>query len=132
MRAASAALANATQTQLRGDDVGLLAEPLAPRPNYRSAKVRPGTRNLAVEPAMTADEFHTAFTIGQEEAVAVVNDGCQLLIAGEMGISNTTPASCLITLLTGADPDQVVGRGAGADDDTISRKRAVVADALTR
>lgn len=131
-RSASAALANATQTQLRVVDVGSLAEPLAPRPNYRSAKVRPGTRNLAVEPAMTADEFHTAFTVGQEEAVAVVNDGCQLLIAGEMGIGNTTPASCLTALLTGADPDQVVGRGAGADDDTISRKRAVVADALTR
>ncbi|MFQ3652120.1 MAG: nicotinate-nucleotide--dimethylbenzimidazole phosphoribosyltransferase [Gemmataceae bacterium] len=131
-RSASAVLAQRTHTQLRVVDVGSLAEPLAPRWNYRCAKVRAGTRNLAIEPALTAEEFQAAFVIGQQEADAALKDGCSILIAGEMGIGNTTPASCLTALFTGAHPEAVVGRGAGADDATFHRKRAVVAAALER
>lgn len=131
-RSASAAMARATGTELRVVDVGSIADPHATQSNYRCAKVRPGTRNLAVEPAMTPDEFHAAFEIGQHEADDAVNAGCQILIAGEMGIGNTTPASCLTALFTGMAPDAVVGRGAGADDATLSRKQAVVATALER
>jgi nicotinate-nucleotide--dimethylbenzimidazole phosphoribosyltransferase len=125
-------LANATSTELRVVDVGALSDPLKPQDNYLCAKVRHGTRNLSVEPAMTSEEFHDAFAVGQQEADAAMNDGCKILIAGEMGIGNTTSASCLTALLTGASPDEVVGRGAGADDATLARKYAIVAKALKK
>ncbi|MBM3972122.1 MAG: nicotinate-nucleotide--dimethylbenzimidazole phosphoribosyltransferase [Planctomycetes bacterium] len=131
-RSASARLATTTNTDLRVVDVGSLTEPLAPQPNYRCAKVCSGTRNLALEPALTKDEFHAAFAVGQQEADDAMNAGCQILIAGEMGIGNTTAASCLTALLTGADAHDVVGRGAGADDAVLEKKRHVVRNALAR
>ncbi|MFV0496106.1 nicotinate-nucleotide--dimethylbenzimidazole phosphoribosyltransferase [Mycobacterium sp.] len=51
-----------------------------------------------------------------------------VVAAGEMGIGNSTPASCLIALLTGSPADAVVGPGAGADGPVLERKRRVVAD----
>jgi nicotinate-nucleotide--dimethylbenzimidazole phosphoribosyltransferase len=131
-RSASALLAKATQTELRVIDVGSVSEPLSPRLGYRCERVRAGTRNLAIEPALTTDEFHEAFAVGQREAEEAVAAGCRMLITGEMGIGNTTSASCLTAIITGADPTDVVGRGAGADDATLSRKRQVVHTALHR
>lgn len=52
--------------------------------------------------------------------------------AGEMGIGNTTPASCLAVLLAGVPLDRAVGRGAGADDATLERKRRVVEQSTAR
>jgi nicotinate-nucleotide--dimethylbenzimidazole phosphoribosyltransferase len=49
-----------------------------------------------------------------------------------MGIANTTAAACLICALTGAAPEQVVGRGTGVDDRGLTRKREVVSAALAR
>jgi len=46
-----------------------------------------------------------------------------------MGIGNTTAAACLTMLLAGVDADTATGRGAGADDAMLARKRAIVASA---
>jgi nicotinate-nucleotide--dimethylbenzimidazole phosphoribosyltransferase len=55
-----------------------------------------------------------------------------LLLLGEMGIGNTTPAACLTMLLAGAAADVAVGRGAGADDATLANKRQIVGAAVAR
>src|SRR5262249_4781076 len=73
-----------------------------------------------------------AWEVGAGEARRAVADGNAVLIAGEMGIGNTTPASCLTMLLADAPLDLAVGRGAGADDDTLRVKREVVAEAVAR
>ncbi len=49
-----------------------------------------------------------------------------------MGIANTTSAACLICALTGAPPEQVVGRGTGVDDAGLKRKLESVTTALAR
>ena len=54
------------------------------------------------------------------------------MAAGEMGIGNTTSASCLAVLLAGVPLDRAVGRGAGADDASLERKRRVVEQAAAR
>ena len=58
--------------------------------------------------------------------------GADLLIAGDMGIGNTTPATVLIAALTNTEPVAVVGRGTGIDDAGWIRKTAAVRDALYR
>ena len=55
-----------------------------------------------------------------------------MLIAGEMGIGNTTPAAALTVLLTGIAASAAVGRGAGADDATVAIKTGIVAQAAAR
>jgi nicotinate-nucleotide--dimethylbenzimidazole phosphoribosyltransferase len=130
--AASNVLARVTDTELTLVDVGALSEPLPPRPSYVVARVRPGTRNLAREPALTVQEFDQAWEVGAAQARQAAADGIRVVAAGEMGIGNTTPASCLAVLLADVPVAQAVGRGAGADDATLERKRAIVDNAVRR
>jgi nicotinate-nucleotide--dimethylbenzimidazole phosphoribosyltransferase len=53
-----------------------------------------------------------------------------LLVTGDMGIGNTTPAACLIAAFTGSTAREVTGRGTGIDDAALERKIGVVEKAL--
>ena len=130
--AASSALAAACDAELVLVDVGSCSDPLPPRPGYEVRKVGSGTKNLARGPAMSLSEFEQALDVGVEQARRAREDGMNVVAAGEMGIGNTTPASCLAVLLAGVSVDRAVGRGAGADEATLERKRRVVAQASAR
>jgi nicotinate-nucleotide--dimethylbenzimidazole phosphoribosyltransferase len=131
-RSASAALAATHDCALRVVDVGI-STPLTGlnAPNFLRAAIAPGTRDLSCEPAMTGEEFEAAWDVGVAEARGAIGRGGKILLAGEMGIGNTTAAACLTTLLVDVAPDLATGRGAGADDATLETKRRVV-DAATR
>src|SRR5215475_10895653 len=73
-----------------------------------------------------------ARAIGAQHAAFDVAAGASLLIAGDMGIGNTTPSACLICALAGEPPARIVGAGTGIDDATRARKIDVVARALER
>lgn len=130
-RATSSALAAAHGCSLRLVDVGIAGERIQPAPGFfRDARVADGTASLAHGPAMEVAAFDAAWAVGADEADRAVDAGARVLIAGEMGIGNTTPAACLTALLTGIDAGAAVGRGAGADDAVVEAKRAVVAKAV--
>jgi len=132
-RATSSALAAAHGCDVRLIDTGTIGTPLTdPPPFYHYVAVAAGTSDLSTGPAMTAAEFDAGWEIGAGEARRAVEQGFAVLIAGEMGIGNTTPAACLTMLLAGASADEAVGRGAGVDDVTFARKRAIVAQAAAR
>jgi nicotinate-nucleotide--dimethylbenzimidazole phosphoribosyltransferase len=101
-------------------------------PGVRNERVRAGSRDLASGAAMTLEETRVACAVGERCARESVARGVTLLIAGEMGIANSTAAACLICALTGAEPASVVGRGTGVDDATLAQKLAVVRGALLR
>ena len=94
--------------------------------------VRPGTRNLAVEPAMTRAETELALDVGVEVALDAVERGARLLVTGDMGIGNTTSAAALIAALASCRAEDVTGRGTGIDDEMLDHKRRVVERALAR
>lgn len=96
------------------------------------AQVSGGTANLLYQAAMTKDECQAAMEVGRSQAKEAVNKGANLLIAGDMGIGNTTASACLICKLTGATPEAVVGIGTGVDREGQQRKVAVVGKALFR
>lgn len=96
------------------------------------AQVSGGTANLLYQAAMTKDECQAAMDVGRSQAKEAVNKGANLLIAGDMGIGNTTASACLICKLTGATPEAVVGVGTGVDREGQQRKVAVVGRALLR
>jgi nicotinate-nucleotide--dimethylbenzimidazole phosphoribosyltransferase len=125
--AASSVLAASTGTDLRLIDVGVAGPGLPDGPVHLCRKVRAGSRNLAQGPALTVDEFRAAAAVGEEQASDAVASGAALVAAGEMGIGNSTPASCLTALLTGSPAGAVVGPGAGAGEEVLVRKRRVVA-----
>ena len=110
-------------------DVGV-AIPLHGGDTLLDANIRRGTRDLAVEPAMTLDEARAGLEVGISVAGALVDGGAKCLITGDMGIANTTPAAALLGAFTGTDAAAVTGRGTGIDDETYAHKTAVVAAAL--
>ncbi len=134
-RAVSSALATSTATSLRLIDVGSAAPDRAESPIYSDKRVARGTANLATGAAMTVDQFDAACEVGASEAQAAIAAGARVIALGELGIGNTTPAACLIALLSGpqltrAASDALVGAGAGATSDSLAVKKQVVAEAV--
>lgn len=137
--AAAACAGNATSAVLADSlgarrvvlDVGVRGE-LADHPLLLRRRVRDGSRNLAQEDALTAEEVEDALRSGAATADALIADGADLLVLGEMGIANTTPSACVIAACTGADAQAVTGAGAGSDAPTVARKTAVVQRGLAR
>jgi nicotinate-nucleotide--dimethylbenzimidazole phosphoribosyltransferase len=95
-------------------------------------KVRRGSGAIHLQDALTDVEVTQALGAGVTIADEEVDRGADLLIAGDMGIGNTTPAAVLIAALTGTEPVAVVGRGTGIDDAGWMRKTAAIRDALRR
>jgi nicotinate-nucleotide--dimethylbenzimidazole phosphoribosyltransferase len=131
---AGGAVVNAFAAELGAEvvvvDVGVAA-PLDPAPGLLDRKIRPGTADLAVGPAMTLDEARRAVEAGIEVATWLAsNSGC--LVTGDMGIANTTPSAALICAFTRASAAEATGRGTGVDDPTLARKVAVVSRAVER
>lgn len=117
-------------------DVGVAADldalGLAGAPGLLRHRVRAGTRDLAVEPALTPDEVRAALDVGAAVARSLVEDGARALVTGEMGIGNTTPAAAVIAALLGRPAAEVTGRGTGVDDATLAHKIEVVERGLAR
>ena len=99
-------------------------------PGLLHRKVMKGTRNLAVEPAMTRHQVEQAVTIGIELAQDAVREGGGLIGTGEMGIGNTTPSAAITAVMTGRPVADVTGRGTGIDEAGRAHKVAVIQQAL--
>ncbi len=125
-------LARRAGAELRVCDVGLAGPELPAHALLTRARVRQGSRDMAQEPALTRAEFESALDVGRREAEAAIAAGAETLIAGEVGIGNTTAAAALAALLCNHPAEGLIGAGAGADAASLSRKRAVVDFALTR
>jgi len=110
-------------------DIGVNHE-FEPNLNLISRKVAFGTRNMAQEAAMTREEALRAVWVGVERAQEAVEDGVDVLAAGDMGIGNTTPAAALAAVFTGRPVGAVTGRGTGIDTSTLTHKVAVINRAL--
>ena len=95
-------------------------------------KVRRGSGAIHLTDALTRDEAKRSLALGTEVARDLIGDGAQLLMTGDLGIGNTTPAAALVAATLGLPADEVTGRGTGIDDDGWTRKRDVIAQALAR
>ena len=82
--------------------------------------------------ALTAADCRQALRTGEAIAEDEITAGADLLIIGDMGIGNTTPAAALVAASLGLPAGEVVGRGTGVDDDRLRHKTQVIAAALDR
>ncbi len=95
-------------------------------------KVRRGSGRIDIEDALSRAEVDAALLAGIAVAAEEIAAGADLLVPGDMGIGNTTPAAALVAVFTGRDPAEVTGRGTGVDDATLRRKVAMVRAAAAR
>ncbi|MEW6635560.1 MAG: nicotinate-nucleotide--dimethylbenzimidazole phosphoribosyltransferase [Actinomycetota bacterium] len=128
--AAVNAIARSVGARVSVLDVGVAAE-VADHPLLRRARVRRGTDDLSRGPAMNREEAARAVLAGAGVAGELIEGGgVDLLVTGDMGIANTTPAACLIAAFTDSPAAEVTGRGTGIDDETLALKVRVVEEAL--
>ncbi|WP_341242623.1 nicotinate-nucleotide--dimethylbenzimidazole phosphoribosyltransferase [uncultured Nocardioides sp.] len=131
-RAGVNALARAHGVGVRVLDVAVDAD-LSDLPAEVGAhKVRRGSGAIHLEDALHPVETTRALEIGRRAAHEEVAAGAQLLLSGDMGIGNTTPAAALVAAGLGLDAEEVVGRGTGVDAEGLRRKTAVLDAALAR
>ncbi|MDD5705042.1 MAG: nicotinate-nucleotide--dimethylbenzimidazole phosphoribosyltransferase [Kiritimatiellae bacterium] len=115
--------------QLTIVDMGV-ATPMDNAPGLCRRRIRGGTDNIAVGPAMTRDEVEAALSAGIELAEAAAAEGVTMLGSGDMGIANTTPATALLAAYLGCPVEEITGRGTGIDDQRLAHKIAVIKRAL--
>jgi len=82
--------------------------------------------------ALTGSDCKQALRAGEVIAEDEISAGADLLIIGDMGIGNTTPAAALVGASFGLRAEEVVGRGTGVDGDRLQHKTEVIGTALDR
>lgn len=127
-------LAQEQGATVRVADIAVDCEPgdLAVPVSIHQHKIRRGSEPLDRADALAPEEVSAALATGARIADEEVDAGADLLIAGDMGIGNTTAAAALVARMCGVEPALAVGRGTGIDDDAWMRKTAAVRDALFR
>ncbi|MEP9365446.1 nicotinate-nucleotide--dimethylbenzimidazole phosphoribosyltransferase [Nocardioides sp. CN2-186] len=95
-------------------------------------KIRRGSGAIHLEDALTREQTEAALAAGAAVAREEIAAGAQLLLSGDMGIGNTTPAAALIAAALGLPGSEVVGRGTGIDDAALVHKAEVIDTALRR
>jgi nicotinate-nucleotide--dimethylbenzimidazole phosphoribosyltransferase len=135
-RAGVSALAKEHRVAVRVLDLGVdddFADLDAPtREALTTYKIRRSSGAVHVEDALTGDQVRQALESGAAIAHEEIAAGAQLLLSGDMGIGNTTPAAALIAAALGLPAVEVTGRGTGVDDRVLAHKVAVVDAAVDR
>lgn len=108
-------------------DIGIDCEPIE---TMLSLKVGRGSGNIARGPAMSRDDAEQLLLRSARLMQQRAAEGIAVFGTGELGIANTTPASAIISVLSGCDPQEVVGIGANLPADRIQHKEAIVRQAI--
>lgn len=125
-------LARTLGAEVRVYDMGVASTLPGVPESVARFKVCEGTGDITTEDALSLEECEQAFRAGMAMADEEIDSGADVLIPGDMGIANTTPAAALIGLLGNQDAAAVTGRGTGIDDEAWMRKTVAVRDAMRR
>ena len=125
-------LADTAGIDLRVVDAGCLGEPFAAHPRFAGSRVASGTANFLNSPAMSRETCLDALLLGVSLADEAAKEGVKALGTGDMGIANTTPSTALFCAYLGLAPKDITGPGTGLDAHGVSRKAAVIDQALAR
>jgi nicotinate-nucleotide--dimethylbenzimidazole phosphoribosyltransferase len=131
-RAGVSVLAAQHGVTVRVLDIGVDDDLAGVDPAVQAFKIRRGSGAIHLEDAMTPDETRAALDAGAAVAAEEIAAGAQLLVSGDMGIGNTTPAAALIAASLGVPAADVTGRGTGIDETALAHKVDLVQAALDR
>ena len=109
-----------------GAAINQLAKLAGARMDVHALDLEQPTGDFTQGPAMSEEELLQALRTGW----TAVDSQADLLVVGEMGIGNTTPAAALACALFGGDAADWTGRGTGVDDAGLANKTRVVAEGI--
>ncbi|WP_122072738.1 nicotinate-nucleotide--dimethylbenzimidazole phosphoribosyltransferase [Pseudophaeobacter sp. EL27] len=110
-----------------GAAINQLAKLAGARMDVHALDLDKPVQDFTQGPAMSEAELLAALQAGWQ----AVDPAADLLVVGEMGIGNTTPAAALSFALCGGDPADWTGRGTGVDDAGLANKTRVVREGAT-
>ncbi len=84
------------------------------------------TKDFSEELAMEKSEVISAMQLGFQS----VPSSCDLLVLGEMGISNTTSATAISCAIFDEPVESMTGKGTGLNRNQMSKKKSVIRSAL--
>lgn len=113
---------------IRPIDIGMVVD----TPRVEKRKIAYGTKNFAIEPAMSIEEAKAALMTGVELVKELKEQGYRLIATGEMGIGNTTTSSAVASALLAVPPVEMTGRGAGLSSTGLQKKIQVIQEAIER
>jgi nicotinate-nucleotide--dimethylbenzimidazole phosphoribosyltransferase len=109
-----------------GAAINQLAKLAGARMDVHALELDRPTGDFTQGPAMSDDDLLAALQTGWN----AVDPAADLLVVGEMGIGNTTPAAALACALFGGEAADWTGRGTGVDDAGLANKTRVVAEGV--
>ncbi|WP_282168520.1 nicotinate-nucleotide--dimethylbenzimidazole phosphoribosyltransferase [Ruegeria atlantica] len=109
-----------------GAAINQLAKAAGATMNVHALDLDRPTADFTAGPAMSEDELLEAVRVGW----TAVDHNADLLVVGEMGIGNTTPAAAIACALFGGNAADWTGRGTGVDDAGLANKTRVVAEGI--
>ena len=111
-------------------DIGMVTD--VPSVTDPEEKVMYGTKNMAMEPAMSREQAAQAVLIGIRKVKELAEQGYDLIATGEMGIGNTTASSAVVSVLLDESVENVTGRGAGLSSEGLNRKIRAIERAIEK
>ena len=130
--AAANVFARVAGCDVRIIDAGV-ATAVPDHPSLVRARIRQGTRNAALEDALTGSEVDRAIAFGMAEAHAAAEEGIRSIALGEMGIGNTSSATLVAHAITGIPVRGLTGPGAGLPGpEGLLKKREILERAARR
>ena len=116
-------------------DAGII-EPLTTEaennPEFVEQRLGAGTADFSVQAAMSNEQVELGLAYGAKVAQAEIDNGCNVLMFGEMGIGNTSAASAILAALTNQNAESCVGQGTGIDSEQLVNKKRLIQKALDR
>lgn len=108
-------------------DVGIDSDPI---PGILNMKAARGSGNIAVGPAMSREQAQALLIDVIRYTRQLADQGVTVFGVGELGMANTTPAAAMVSVFTGAQPEDVVGIGANLPLSQLPHKAEVVRRAI--
>ncbi|MDO6427020.1 nicotinate-nucleotide--dimethylbenzimidazole phosphoribosyltransferase [Thalassotalea sp. 1_MG-2023] len=100
--------------------------------NFFESRLGAGTHDISGQAAMTIAQVNNGLSAGESIAERAIEQGCNVLIFGEMGIANTSAASAITSTLLDIPVDRSVGLGTGITTEQLAVKKQLISQGLTR
>ena len=101
-------------------------------PGLRIHKLGMGTKNFVEEPAMTREQAIEGIETGIRLVKEKIDEGFNVFLVGEMGISNTTASALMTAKFAGLTAEEATGRGTNISDERLKLKQRIVHDVLEK
>ena len=122
-------LSREANSELKIYDLGV--KNLEPDKNIITKKfMENGTKNFLHGRAMDYEIAKNVIEFGISIVKNAKDNGIDLIGTGEVGMSNTTPACACIMAATNSRDKNLIGRGAGLNDEQLETKKNVILKAL--